>query len=120
MPQPASAPPVPSFTPPEPPIPPPAPEPTPPVPPASTAQPTAATPPAVEEENARTKRVIQPLAPGTAPVPTDLNELMAKEGHALNAVQPPQPVLPHQPGHVISPNPVNATGQPEDPNKISL
>lgn len=70
-------------------------------------------------EDVRTKRVIQPLGPGAAAPPTDINELMAKEGHALDAVAA-HDTMPHQPGHVISPNPVSASGQPEDPNKISL
>ena len=96
--------------------------PTPPTPvpiaPAPTPEPSADT---ASGEDGRTKRVIQPLGADATSVPTpDLNELMAKEGHALDAVAPHDPVLPHQPGHVISPNPVSATGQPEDPNKISL
>lgn len=90
--------------------------PTPPAPAAPT--PAAAPTPPVDESGS--KKIIQPLPSGTTPAPTDLNELMAKEGHALDAVSPQENPLPHQPGLVISPNPVNAAGQPEDPNKISL
>jgi hypothetical protein len=45
---------------------------------------------------------------------------MAKEGHTLESAQPTDASMPHQPGHVISPNPVSSTGEPIDPNKISL
>ncbi len=97
---------VPPTTPPAPPVPAPAPEPT-------TDN--------LVGGDARTKRVIQPLPTSATPTTTDLNELMAKEGHALDTPQHEvMGMLPHQPGHVISPNPVSATGQPEDPNKISL
>jgi CheY-like chemotaxis protein len=100
--------------------------------PTQTATPTQpatpAAPPASEpqtsnndDEDARPKRVIQPLGPDNMPpASADINELAAQEGHALDAVQPPQNNLPHQPGHVISPRPVSPTGEPEDPNKISL
>ncbi len=99
---------------------------TPVTPPEPVAPPAPAVDPAAaatvtEEEDSRPKRVIQPLSPeATKPLAPDLNALMAKEGRALDAVQPPTPAMPHQPGHVISPNPVGSTGQPEDPNKISL
>ena len=91
-------------------------------PPQPTTPPTPAEPAAKDDESATKKKIIQPLAPGTAdPLPkTDLNELMAKEGHTFDEQQPHDSTPPHQPGHVISPNPVSPTGQPEDPNKISL
>lgn len=73
----------------------------------------------VTGEEAGSKRTIQPLVPGSGPIPTDLNALMAQEGHALDAVAP-QDTTAHQPGQVISPNPVSPTGQLEDPSKISL
>ncbi len=96
----------------------------PPIPPAPPAMPAAppipADKPKTEDEDTRTKKVIQPLAPGSAPVQSNLSELMAKEGHAMDAAQPQEGTLPHQPGIVISPNPVSPTGQLEDPNKISL
>lgn len=116
----------------------PAPEPTPqpqPVVPAPAPISSPATPqappaaPAQEADNldlddgstVAKKKIISPLAPGTDSNQTpDLNELMAKEGHALDDQMSQETVPPHQPGHVISPNPVNSTGQPEDPNKISL
>lgn len=64
--------------------------------------------PQAEDENTRTKKVIQPLAPSgeATPATTDLHDLMAKEGHSLEetpaAIQ--SVPLPHQPGHVITPN----------------
>jgi hypothetical protein len=93
----------------------PTPPPMPPVPaaPATTNQ---------DDDDSRPKKIIKPLDPATNAAPTDINELMAKEGHSLTdtPVQTHETPLPHQPGHVISPNPVSATGQPEDPSKISL
>ena len=86
--------------------------PTTPVAPASTNQ---------EDDDSRPKKIIKPLDPATNTTPPDINELMAKEGHSLGeAPMQTHETLPHQPGHVISPNPVSATGQPEDPSKISL
>ena len=117
-----TAPPVPAQTSPNtqtPAVPPPPTPPAPVVPATPQAQaPPAAAIPAVDETGS--KKIIQPLTPDNGALPTDLNELMAKEGHALDAVAPQENPLPHQPGLVISPNPVNAAGQPEDPNKISL
>jgi CheY-like chemotaxis protein len=74
------------------------------------------------------KKVIKPLdpdvKPGSAP---DLSALLAKEGitdfdkDEQATVQAGQSAnLPHQPGHVISPNPVSADGKPVDPNSIAL
>ncbi len=72
------------------------------------------------------KKIIQPMS-GGRPTQPDLNELLAKEG--INNLDPtphpqvPPPAthnLPHPPGHVISPNPTNASGQPIDPNSIAL
>ena len=98
--------------------------------PAAVTPPEPVTPPAAgapqnavgDDEDTRTKKIIQPLGADQAPAPAtpDLSELMAKEGHVLDTVQAQDNSLPHQPGHVISPNPVGAGGQPEDPNKISL
>jgi hypothetical protein len=87
------------------------------------------------------KKTIQPLeaSDGSAP-PANLHDLLAKEGldHMGEVVQtssPPAtdpaaapapehpmhtPAAPHQPGHVISPNPTDANGNPVDPNNISL
>ncbi|HSX32649.1 MAG TPA: response regulator [Candidatus Saccharimonadales bacterium] len=86
----------------------------------------------------------------TAPPPADLHDLLAKEGldHNGEVVPAPTPAAvpapttdltapvadapaepehpmhtpaaPHQPGHVISPNPTDANGNPVDPNNISL
>jgi hypothetical protein len=70
------------------------------------------------------KKIISPLANGTAPSRPDLHALLAKEGENLD--EPAAPTVsgiataPHQPGHVISPTPTNAAGQPIDPNSISL
>ncbi|HSX29182.1 MAG TPA: response regulator [Candidatus Saccharimonadales bacterium] len=92
------------------------------------------------------KKIIQPLDPAAAnpgqPVPANLHDLLAKEGlnhmgepsgqspaqpadtNAPAAADPThpmhQPAPPHQPGHVISPNPTDQNGQPVDPNSISL
>jgi CheY-like chemotaxis protein len=78
------------------------------------------------------KKIISPLTPGTVQSQPDLHDLLAKEGMNLDDNQPngaPMPsttgqpnmsTMPHQPGHVISPSPVNASGQPIDPNSISL
>lgn len=91
-----------------------------PAPAVPTAPAAPAAPIVAEGEDTRTKRIIKPLESGVAgPVTPDLNQLMAKEGHVLGT--PAQDVtLPHQPGQVISPNPMDSTGQPEDPNKIAL
>ncbi|HTH71969.1 MAG TPA: response regulator [Candidatus Pristimantibacillus sp.] len=104
----------------------PAPVPTTPVvpPPAPVTAPAAPAPQNAvgDDEDTRTKKVIQPLGADQTPVSAtpNLSDLMAKEGHVLDTVQAQDNSLPHQPGHVISPNPVGAGGQPEDPNKISL
>jgi hypothetical protein len=70
------------------------------------------------------KKIISPLAEGTVKERPDLHALMAKEGENLDEptapVVPGIPATPHQPGHVISPTPTNAAGQPVDPNSISL
>jgi hypothetical protein len=79
------------------------------------------------------KKIIKPLDPNVAPEAPDLNALLAKEGitdfdkdeqpnsAGFNDVASGQnPAMPHQPGHVISPNPVSANGQPVDPNSIAL
>lgn len=98
------------------------------VPPPQPPTPVAA---AVQDDDSvaiAKKKIIQPLGPGAATPPTDINELLVKEGHTLDETPPPQAPtptadhtsLPHPPGHVISPNPVSATGQPIDPNSISL
>lgn len=101
------------------PVPPPAP--VLPVPPPAAPDAPENTPPAAGQEDSRTKKIIQPLAPNsTAPLAPNLHELMAKEGHDLEAAASQDTPMPHQPGHVISPNPMGPTGQPEDPNKISL
>lgn len=80
---------------------------------------TQAPAPNAEDDDSHPKKIIRPLEPGTTPSPPNLNELMAKEGHELDPT-PHEATPPHQPGHVISPNPTNPTGQAEDPNKISL
>jgi CheY-like chemotaxis protein len=91
------------------------------------------------------KKIIKPLDhPADQAEAPDLNALLAKEGitdfdkddqpggaaqagnrpPAFNDVTAANNVanndLPHPPGHVISPNPVNADGKPIDPNSISL
>ena len=98
---------------------------TPEPPPQTPAPPSPAETPVEEDDNVTVakKKIIQPLEPSAAPTssPSDLNELMAKEGHGpMDPLQPNEAALPHQPGHVISPNPVSSTGEPIDPSKISL
>jgi len=83
-----------------------------------------------EDEDARTKKIIQPLDPNSMPVPTDLNKLMTQEGHvAVDPSASQENALPHQPGSVISPNaprPVDQAGDltggysKEDHSKIAL
>jgi CheY-like chemotaxis protein len=66
------------------------------------------------------KKIIQPVAGGVPS--TDLNELMAKEGHSFG--NPDQGASPHPPAHppgqVVSPAATDQSGQPIDPSKISL
>jgi CheY-like chemotaxis protein len=86
--------------------------------------------PAVDSVTLSGKKIIKPLETDPASKPTDLNELLHREGfgHLAGTEEPPHPAtptgggnnLPHAPGQVISPNPVNASGQPIDPNSISL
>lgn len=105
---------------------------------SSTPVPPAPPPPTSSDDDSVTiskKKIIQPLGPGATPEPANLHELLAKEGMDLNEEQPsaaqlPQAntvpgmsPMPHQPGHVISPSPIsptNSSGQPVDPNSISL
>jgi len=113
MPEPAAPPAAPS----------PAPEPVVPAPPAP--EPSATPTPQIPEDDTVTiakKKIISPISAPDTPPPTDLNSLMAKEGHSFEDA-PPSPhevAAPHPPGHVITPNPVSPTGEAEDPNKISL
>lgn len=90
-----------------------------PVAPAQTMDTVTITPPSA-------RKAIQPPAPGTVPGQSDLNELMAKEGHSLNDGDGAPQIFSgsHMPGNVISPG---AEGQnppspqaPVDPNSISL
>jgi CheY-like chemotaxis protein len=111
----------------------PVPQATPVTPAAPAAQPApapVATPAETDEESAPRKKIIQPLTQDqTGPQPPNLQELLAKEGvTSMDDVHPQHPdpaspathPLPHPPGHVISPNPTNAAGQPIDPNSIAL
>lgn len=102
---------------------------TPPVTPVSAAPPTVtptsvppptpadditlpATPPAG-------RKAISPLPAGSVPTPTDLNELVAKEGHNMND----DTNFGHAPGNVITPGGVPTSPGPQtptDPNSISL
>jgi len=69
------------------------------------------------------KRTIQPLPQESRETAPDLNTLLAKEGITSMEERPGAPnaaMLPHPPGHVISPNPTNAQGKPVDPGSISL
>lgn len=84
---------------------------------AAPATPTPAAPsPAADNTDSRTKKVIQPLESGNTQAPTDLNELMAKEGHVLDTVAPQTNPLPNQPGAVISPNANTANPAAQTPN----
>ena len=99
----------------------PAPAPTP-EPPAAPAAPTTGGG-STDAVGMAKKKSIQPLTDNPQPVAPDLNALLAKEGITNIDDHPAAPNdagLPHQPGHVISPNPTNAQGQPIDPNSISL
>ncbi|HEX7962967.1 MAG TPA: hypothetical protein VF466_00090, partial [Candidatus Saccharimonadales bacterium] len=104
-----------------------------PVTPAPVAPPAPAPAPADDSVTISKKKIIKPLSPddASAPAPTNLHDLLAKEGMNLDdntqpptpapgAAAPGMPTMPHQPGHVISPTPTNAQGQPIDPNSISL
>lgn len=86
------------------------------------AQPTAPTTPAPSA-----RKAIQPPPPGAIPGPSDLNDLMAKEGHSLDEPNDTPQIFTgsHMPGNVITPGAAGqnppATGQPPtDPNSISL
>lgn len=79
---------------------------TPPEPPASANE---------EDDENHSKKVIQPPEPGSVPGSADLDALIAKEGHNLNAAAPGQDSpLPHQPGLVITPNNLSPTNQTQD------
>jgi hypothetical protein len=100
--------------------------------PAGTLAPTTVSPtmphkPSAPEDDSVTiskKKIISPLAAGTVQERPDLHALLAKEGENLDEPAQPTPsglaAPPHPPGHVISPTPTNAAGQPIDPNSISL
>lgn len=126
----AAVPPAPVPEPPAP-VTPPAPEPPQPTtttPPPQPAPPAPAVKPVPEDDSVTIakKRIIQPIAAGEAPQPSNLDDLLAKEG--MNPFGTNQTVadnhtdsdLLHPPGHVISPNPANAAGKPVDPNSIAL
>lgn len=68
-----------------------------------------------DDTDSSTKKVIQPLDPGSVPAITDLNELMTKEGHVLDTVAPQENPLPNNPGTVITPSTGNTPG-PTPPN----
>ncbi len=113
---------------------PPTPAPIIPVTPSATATPPPAAPvaapavppaPAANDDSVSIarKKTIHPLEDFSTQSTPDLNALLAKEGMPALDEHPAAPgsaTLPHPPGHVISPNPVNAQGQPVDPNSISL
>ncbi|HSW98970.1 MAG TPA: hypothetical protein VLF71_03975, partial [Candidatus Saccharimonadales bacterium] len=90
--------------------------------PAAAPAPTPAPAPEDDSVTISKKKVITPLAPGIVQEKPDLHALLAKEGENLDdsPQAPGMATPPHQPGHVISPTPTNAAGQPVDPNSISL
>lgn len=96
-----------------------APDPPAPAPVALPVQPPS-TPVPNTDDSVVKKKIIQPLDPGVNQMQPDINELLVKEGHTFDNSPPHTATIPHAPGHVISPNPVGPTGQPVDPNTISL
>ncbi|HJQ08842.1 MAG TPA: response regulator [Candidatus Saccharimonadales bacterium] len=126
-------------TPPTPPaVPPPLPTPPPPNEPSVPPAPPTANADTDNDNNVTiaNKKIIRPLQPGDESPRPNLDELLAKEGMAPMGDQqavpdhPPgfagvvnadgSPHMPHQPGHVIAPNPTTEDGKPIDPSSIAL
>lgn len=82
----------------------------------------AATPPLTQGDGASVanKKIIKPIEGALNNSPPDITQLLAKEEGSTLESPPQQVSSPHQPGAVISPNPVSESGQPINPNNIAL